>query len=262
MDIVEQTLDRFTHDLQRVLGDTLLDVIVHGSYVLGDFRPNHGDLDYIVVTNGDLNEAVNATLFELHDSYRSGQSFLLHQLEGTFYPKGLLRTLALPFVGCYIGTGRRGWRTITTFQNSYIDLRIAEEHGRQLLGAVVPIYRPTEADILREQRVTLENQIATADSIEDLSIGYWMSAAHWCARTMYYRATGKVVPKSEGCRWARTVVQRDDLRELLSLAEGQRYPYEPGPVEDWMRVACRELLAHVGRLLQGAAAGSSMRQAR
>jgi hypothetical protein len=74
---------------------------------------------------------------------------------------------------------------------------------------------------------------------------------------MYYRMTGKVVSKSEACRWACTVVQGDDLRELLSLAEGQRYPYEPGPVEDWMRVACRELLARVGRLLQEVAGGES-----
>jgi hypothetical protein len=48
----------------------------------------------------------------------AGSSFFLHQLEGTYYPKGFLSHLAPPFVGCYIGTSRGGWRTITTLQNS------------------------------------------------------------------------------------------------------------------------------------------------
>jgi hypothetical protein len=253
MDLVERTLDRFAQDLRQVLGGQLVEVVIHGSYVLGDFRPNRGDLDYIVVTNADLGKAANARLFDLHDGYRSAKALLLHQLEGTFYPQDFLATLAPPFVGCYIGTTRRGWRTISTLQNSYIDLRLAGQCGRRLLGTAVPLYQPSEADILREQRATLADQLAAADGTGELSLGHWMSAAHWCARTLCHRATGRVVSKLEACRWARTVVPRDDLRKLLDLAEGMRYPYGTEPAEDWVEAACRKLLSQVGGTLPEAA---------
>ncbi|MFH1706324.1 MAG: hypothetical protein ABIF71_00155 [Planctomycetota bacterium] len=147
MEIVKQTIDRFRMDLLRVLGDELCEIVIHGSYALGDFTPFKGDLDYTVVTVHDLGDAAMAALFDLHDGYRREKQLLLHQLEGTTYPRGVLADPARPCVGCYIGTGRAGWRTITAFTNSLIDLRIMAESGIRVLGGPLDIFRPSEAAI-------------------------------------------------------------------------------------------------------------------
>ena len=100
MEITLQTFNHLKQDLKLILGDNLFEIIIHGSYALNDFRPGLGDLDYMVVTNENLDNSTNSRLFELHDRYRSERELLLHQLEGTFYPKHFLRELSLPFVGC------------------------------------------------------------------------------------------------------------------------------------------------------------------
>ena len=46
--MLEETLFRFTSDLRQILGQNLLEVIIHGSVVLGDFRPGRGDIDSVV----------------------------------------------------------------------------------------------------------------------------------------------------------------------------------------------------------------------
>ena len=65
-----------------------------------------------------------------------------------------LANLRIPSVGCYIGTTRRNWRTMTTFQNSYTDLLIISRHGRNTLGSDGRISEPTEDEIRSEQLKT------------------------------------------------------------------------------------------------------------
>jgi hypothetical protein len=54
--LLDQTLERFSQDLGEILGSGLYDVLIHGSCVLGDFRPHQGDIDYLALTNADLDE--------------------------------------------------------------------------------------------------------------------------------------------------------------------------------------------------------------
>ena len=71
MKIAQQTFDQFAEDLMDILKENLFEIIIHGSYVLGDFKANLGDLDYMVITNTRLDEETNSKLFDLHDKYRS-----------------------------------------------------------------------------------------------------------------------------------------------------------------------------------------------
>jgi hypothetical protein len=245
----QRTFDRFLADLGSILGSNLYDVIIHGSFVLGDFRPNRGDLDYIVVTRADLDEETNGALFELHDRYRSAKRLLLHQLEGTFYPRRVLRSPTSRFVGCYIGTGRRGWRTITSFQNSAMDLRIAGELGKHLLGRDVPMYRPSESDIRQEQRRDLASLTGAARRRRNGDMGFWVSLVHWCARTIYYLEHGQPASKSQACDWCRKAARGSGFDELFKLAEHRRHPYGQAAVGQGTRTLCRALLRHVCDLL-------------
>jgi hypothetical protein len=249
MNIVRQTLNRFTDDLKEILKDNLHEIIIHGSYALGDFRPNRGDLDYIVVTEHDLDTSTNNEIFNLHDNYRANRELLLHQLEGTFYPRAILSHLDLPFVGCYIGTGRSGWRTITTFQNSYIDLRVIEKKGIFLLGSCVPVYRPTEDEIRTEMKTDHCRLVRTATDRAIDGIGFWCAIVHWCARTICYLKTGLLASKADACRWCKDSENLGEFGELFDMAENRRYPYGDEKATDGFKSKCQKLLQLVDGIL-------------
>ena len=249
MNIVQQTFDCFKHDLAEILGDNLFEIIIHGSYVLDDFRPNLGDLDYMVVTNENLDDSMNTRLFELHDRYRSERKLLLHQLEGTFYPKHFLKKLSLPFTGCYIGTRRTGWRKISSFQNSFIDLRLINDHGMYLFGENPKIYNPVDSQIQKEHISDLDPFVTSAATAKSRGIGLWMAIVHWCSRTIFYHSTGRIVSKTEACRWCAERPDLEPFRELFKIAESRRYPYGEEAVSSSTKAVCMALLEFTRKYL-------------
>lgn len=249
MEIALQTFDCFIEDMTEILGENLFEIIIHGSYALGDFRPDLGDLDYMVVTGENLDKATNSRLFELHDQYRSRKKLLLHQLEGTFYPKQFLHELSLPFTGCYIGTGRKGWRTISTLQNSFMDLRLINQHGISLLGKNLQIYNPDDSEIIKEQITDLEAFINSARTAKRADIEIWMTIAHWCSRTIFYHANGEIASKTEACRWCIERAEMEAFKEVLKNAEGRRCPYGKAAVTDEVKTACIALLSYTENFL-------------
>jgi hypothetical protein len=66
MNEIHRTLYEFREDLQEIIEVSLRGIVIHGSYVLGDFRANLGDLDFITITETSLNEKTNRCLFSLH----------------------------------------------------------------------------------------------------------------------------------------------------------------------------------------------------
>lgn len=248
-DRIRQTLDQFKQDLIQLLGDNLFEIIIHGSFVLNDFQPGKGDLDYMVITNENLDDLVNSRLFELHDKYRTEKHLFLHQLEGTFYPKHFLKKLSSPFTGCYIGTGRTGWRTTSSFQNSFMDLRLINEHGMYLLGKNPKIYNPLNFEILEEQLSDLETFITSAKTVRNVGIGIWITIVHWCSRTILYSSTGRIGSKTEACRWCAKRPELEPFRDVFKNAECRRYPYGEEVVSSLARTAYMALLEFMENFL-------------
>lgn len=249
MDRLESTFQEFLSDLRRILGDNLADVVIHGSYVLGDFRPGFGDLDYMVVTHGDLGEQTNGHIFAMHDRYRSEKRFLLHQLEETFFPAYVALLPGATFVGCYIGTTRRGWRTIKTLPNSLIDLVIARRHGRHLLAPPISFYEPAADEILEEQKNEQRKLMSTMEPDRKPSFGQWISAVHWSARTICYLDAGEITSKRNACHRCQDTPGLHDYAELFRMAEDRRYPYVEEPLEVRHMEGCWRLLEHIGQRL-------------
>ncbi len=248
-DKTRQTLDQFKRDLILLLGDNLFDIIIHGSYALDDFQPGKGDLDYMVVTNENLDDAINTRLFELHDKYRIEKHLLLHQLEGAFYPKHLLRELSLPFTGCYIGTTRKGWRTIHTFRNSFIDLKLIKEHGIHLLGRDVEFYSPSEAEIIREFAESINSFILCSKTDQNRETEMWISCIHLCARIVFYLSEGRMASKTEACRWCISSTELKRFSAVFKFAENLRYPYENVLIAYDLQVSCILLLQYIQDVL-------------
>lgn len=247
MKIAQQTFDQFTDDLKDILKENLFEIIIHGSYVLDDFRANLGDLDYIVLTNRSLDENTNTKLFRLHEKYRSERSMLLHQLEGTFYPKHFLENLKGQFSGCYIGSS--SMKTITALKNSYMDLRLINEQGILLLGTSPQIYNPGEPEILNAQISDLKAFRDSAMQSNDTKIGLWISAIHWCSRTLFYLANRKIGSKTDACHWC---IQQPKLKAFKSWfkeVECLRSPYKETRIPEKAKDACLSLLGFVDIIL-------------
>lgn len=246
---VEPTFRELLIDLRRILGGNLADVVIHGSYALGDFRPGCGDLDYMVVTHRDLDERTNSELFALHDQYRSEKRLLLHQLEGTFFPTRVALDPSTPFVGCYIGTTRRGWRTVTTFQNSFIELEVVRQRGRHLLAPPVAFYAPDTCQIIGERTADHRELTSATQQARCPTPGLWISAVHWCARTICYLDTGEITSKGTACQRCQDCPGLHQFVRLFRMAQDRRYPYgyEPLDADDTER--CGRLVDYVGQRL-------------
>src|SRR3954471_8080208 len=77
--------------VQAALGDHFVGMYLHGSLASGDFDPQRSDIDFVVITAGQLPDAVIHNLEALHlRLIHSGLSWAT-KLEGTYLPQQALR---------------------------------------------------------------------------------------------------------------------------------------------------------------------------
>jgi len=237
MKLALQTFSKFKKDLELILREDLFEIIIHGSYVLDDFRANIGDIDFIVLTHTNLDEKTIKSLLSLHKKYRLEKVLLLHQLEGTYYPKFFMES---PFLGLYIGTSRM--KAINSMKNSFVDLRLVNQSGLKLLGTNCNIYNPTETEILIEQ---LSDSLAFRKTISQnnsLDIGFWVSLIHASARTLFYRANRVIESKTEACKWCLKQPDLEEFYELFNYTKTLRFPYRKDIIQRHTKTSCIALL--------------------
>ncbi|MBD3278732.1 MAG: hypothetical protein GF388_10565 [Candidatus Aegiribacteria sp.] len=240
MQIVEETLRKFADDLSLILKGNLFEIIIHGSYVLGDFQANHGDIDFLGLTHDNFDEETVANLIGLHKGYRKSRQLLLHQLEGTYYPKYFLCNPEEALSGLYIGT--TGMKPIYSRKNSYMDLRLINRKGLMLLGNQAETFDPSEADLIEEQKADSQGFRDTIDKATSIDLGFWISMIHWCARTFFYRAKGEIGSKTEACQWCARQPALEDFNQLFNMAESLRYPYPRREILKTTKTKCIKLL--------------------
>ena len=197
IEIVKNTLKQFDHDLKNKLGKNYLDIILYGSVVLNDFIPHRGDIDFIVILEENLPETNIDDIFEMHDIYRSGcYDNLEYQLEGAYYPKKILKNIYEEFVGCYIGTGRKGWKKLIKFQNNYFDLIEIKTSGIFFNNGVYEIYEPKDHEI---KKLINEETVMYKELLQNNKIPLHC-VIQYASRTIYYIETKTIGSKSESCK--------------------------------------------------------------
>jgi len=240
MQIVEETLRQFADDLRLILKENLFEIIIHGSYVLDDFQANQGDIDFLVLTHDNLDDETAAKLIGLHTGYRKTGRLLLHQLEGTYYPESFMRNPEETLSGLYIGT--TGMKPIDSRKNSYMDLSLINTKGLMLLCSQAETFDPSEEDLIEEQKVDSQGFRGTIENSNSIDFGFWISLIHWCARTYFYRAKGKIGSKTEACQWCARQPALADFKQLFNMAESSRYPYENREILKTTKTKCIKLL--------------------
>ena len=216
IDIVKKTLEQFDLDLKRILMNNYLDIILYGSTSLGYFAPNYGDIDFIVVLRENLNDDRINLIYELHDEYRSKKfNNLEYQLEGVYYPKNVLENINLDFIGCYIGTGRKGWRKTTEFQLNVFDLIQIKNNGICYNKGKYNIYEPSENEI---KKFVLE-EIDKNNKLLDENIIPSHVVIQFAARTIFYIENKRIGSKQESCR---QYSEKMNGNELINIC-GEKY---------------------------------------
>jgi Domain of unknown function (DUF4111)/Nucleotidyltransferase domain len=74
-----------------VLGERFVGMYLYGSLATGDFTPERSDIDFVVVTDGELADATVAALSDMHARLAaSGERWFRH-LEGSYIPRADMR---------------------------------------------------------------------------------------------------------------------------------------------------------------------------
>ena len=83
-------LSELVQGIQAVLGRGLVAACLQGSFAVGDFD-EHSDVDYLMVVEGELTAEQVAGLQALHGRIYALESYWAQHLEGSYFPKEVLR---------------------------------------------------------------------------------------------------------------------------------------------------------------------------
>lgn len=91
---VNRLLSFMLAHIQAILGDQLVGMYLYGSLSLGDFDPASSDVDFWVVTEGELPEETVERLREMHATIAASELPYAQRLEGSYIPRAALRRYA------------------------------------------------------------------------------------------------------------------------------------------------------------------------
>lgn len=202
---LQHVLDEFVTRLKPILNDNLLAVYLQGSFALagGDVD---SDVDFLVVIEHDLSDTILPELEAMHRSLFDIPSYWSHHLEGSYFPRDLLKTEDLnhtPIV--YIDNGSRNLER-STHDNDLVVRWVTREHGITLYGADPKTYIDpvAEADLKREVKQTMHTWAQEINSGDYTIANVWAQAfavIMYC-RMLHTISTGAIHSKPSGMQWA------------------------------------------------------------
>ena len=120
--------------VQGALGEAFVGMYLGGSLALRAFEPDTSDVDFLVVTDGEVSEELGERLRAAHARITAGASKWAKKLEGRYIPRETLRTRERSTQRCaYLGVG--GWFNVEGYSNDWIvELHVVREHGIVVAG--------------------------------------------------------------------------------------------------------------------------------
>lgn len=93
---VNAALKNFQEHIQGLLRRHLLGMYGIGSLALGDFNPSSSDIDFVVVTDTDLEDGLVHGLQVMHEQFAVSSSPWATKIEAVYVPQSALHTHPLP----------------------------------------------------------------------------------------------------------------------------------------------------------------------
>jgi hypothetical protein len=190
--------------VREVLGDQFVGLYLHGSLAHGGFGEG-SDIDFCVVTAGELPEALHAELAAMHARLVSRGLSWAEKLEGTYVSTQWLRRVD-PVNTPYLCYDHATGLYLTRESNVVLALHVLREQGVVAAGPDPrTLIDPISPDDLREAvRGILRDWWAPMleDPARLRELVYQRYAVVTMCRILYTSEHGVVVPKSVATRWA------------------------------------------------------------
>jgi len=87
---VNAVLHDFKERIQAILGGQFIGMYVYGSLAIGDFDPDGSDIDFAVVTDGDIDDERFVALDTMHRQFAESGSRWAEKIEAAYLPRGAL----------------------------------------------------------------------------------------------------------------------------------------------------------------------------
>lgn len=203
---INALLGEILHGAQQALGEKFAGMYLHGSLALGDFTPGRSDIDYVVVTEGELTAAETAALAAMHARINAAGGTWIEHLEGSYIPRDALRRFD-PQNSLFPALRTGGEFGIDYHGSAWVILRhVLREHGVALYGPPArTLVDPITPEALRSAAAgTLREW--WAPQLDDPSLlrapEYQAYAVLTMCRSLYTMETGDVASKPAAARWA------------------------------------------------------------
>jgi hypothetical protein len=205
---VNAVLLDFTARLQTILGSQFLGLYLYGSLALGDFDPDMSDIDFIVVTQGELSQDLIAALQTLHITFDQSGSPWAGKIEVAYIPHAALNhsaptSAAYPQVEkgtpVFCAPLEIGW----AFQRCTLQahgITVAGPDIRGLVGPVAPAALQRAAAVITVGWLEQSRQDSAWVAWARQLIGLSFIVLTLC-RFLYTLETGVLASKPAAARW-------------------------------------------------------------
>lgn len=215
---LEATLRSLLLGSQTILDRQFRGLYLLGSLALGDFDPARSDIDFVVVTSGDLAAATVSHLAAMHERLAAGRSKWGRELEGTYISEQALRRYD-PADAMHPHIERGGKLRMEHHHSDWIiQCYVLRGHGLALAGPPPhTLLDPIPPAALRQAVLDLlwwwELQLEDTSRLEQS--GYQSYAILTMCRILYTMQHGTVVSKPTAARWAQARLNH----RLVNLVE-------------------------------------------
>jgi hypothetical protein len=242
---VNAVLHRLLVEVQAVLGEEFVGLYVHGSLASGGFDPQRSDIDFVVVTAGELRDETLAALVALHARIFASGLEWARRLEGPYIPRYDLRRYD-PVHARYPWLGEEGHFGVEQVGSDWvIQLHVLREHGITVAGPnPQTLIDPIQADDLRRaEQATLREwwQPQLEDPSRLRSRRYQAYAVLTMCRALYMLEHGTVVTKAVAAQWA-----QETLGERWAALIERALAWPRGPQVDQLE-ATLDLIRYTSR---------------
>jgi len=197
-------LDQLVSGAQATLAANLIGVYLQGSFAVGD-ADQHSDVDFLVVVRQSLSAAEVIALQELHGRIYDQPSDWAKHLEGSYFPKDLLRWGDPAHTKLWYLDNTSRTLEPSDHDNSLVVRWQAREHGIALAGPELKtLIDPIPAqDLRREVRAVMRDRGAEIISGRYSIDNRWaqpFAVISYC-RMLQTLETGTIQSKLAAVRW-------------------------------------------------------------
>jgi hypothetical protein len=224
---LNQVLGVLVSRIQHILGGSFVGAYLQGSFAVGGFD-QHSDVDFIVVMERDLTPAHVDALQSMHDQVYQLDSEWAKHLEGSYFPKQILRHHANRGLKLwYLDHGARSLIR-SDHCNTILVRWVVREKGVTLAGPPPKtLVDPISAEVLRAEIFEVLSgwgQVILDDPAPYSNRFYQgFIVLNYC-RMLHDLYTGQPGSKREGAAWAKSVLDASWSELIDGAWEGRPDP--------------------------------------